>query len=108
MPEPDKTIAEFCAAKRISKASYYEIQKRGLGPAETVYPGTHIKRISAAAENAWDEKMARLAESKAAKLEAERRREIATAAGRIAAASPLHISKRGTADHKQPKRRRRA
>jgi hypothetical protein len=94
MPEPDKTIAEFCAAKRFSKASYHALQKRGQGPAEIVYPGTRIKRITAAAENAWDEKMARLAESKAAKLEADRRRAIASTAGKIAAQSPKHVSKR--------------
>jgi hypothetical protein len=105
MSEPDKTIAEFCAAKRISKTSYHALQKRGLGPAETVYPGTRIKRISATAENAWD-KMAQLGESEAARLEAERRREIAAVAGRIAARSPLHISRRRQNDARRRGRTR--
>jgi len=92
--EPDKTLAEFLAQKRISKASYYGLKKRGLGPDETTYPGTRVIRISAAAEQAWDERMADLARSEGAQLEIERRRAQAAEAGRIAARSPSHVSRR--------------
>jgi hypothetical protein len=96
MFEPDKTLSEFLAHKHISKALYYSLKKRGLGPDETTYPGSRVVRISAAAERAWDERMAQLAQTEAAKLEAERRREIAATAGRIAAQSPRHVSRRGS------------
>ena len=104
MPGPDKTLGEFLAQKRISKAFYYSLKRRSLGPGETTYPGSRVVRISAAAERAWDERMAQLAQTEAAKLEAERRRAQAAEAGRIAVASPLHISKRVA--HKQQHRRR--
>ena len=57
MFEPDKTLSEFLAHKHISKAFYYSLKKRGLGPDETTYPGSRVIRISAAAERAWDERM---------------------------------------------------
>lgn len=91
---PDKTITEFCAKKRISKASWYELEKRGLAPEVLEIPGTRIRRITAAAEAAWDARMVELMQSKAAQLEAERRRAQAAEAGRIAAQSPRHISRR--------------
>jgi hypothetical protein len=92
--EPDKTLAEFLAQKRISKAFYYDLKKRGFGPDETTYPGSRVIRISAAAEQAWNEKIAALAASKAAKIESERRHAQAVEAGKAAAASAKHISKR--------------
>lgn len=89
----DKTLTEFIAQKRLSKTSYYDLRKRGLGPDETVYPGSRIIRISATAEQAWDERMAKAARTKAARLEAKRRHEIALIAGKAAAKSPRHVSK---------------
>ena len=105
MSEPDKTIAEFCSAKRISKTFYYELARRGLAPDETIYPGSRVKRISATAERAWDQHMAELAQGEAARLEAARRRELATIAGRIAAQSPLHVSKQQQHTQQTPQRR---
>lgn len=89
----DKTVAEFCAAKHFGRSTYYELKRRGLGPQETCYPGTQLKRISHTAEQAWDRKMAELAQGDAAKLGAARRVEIARHAGKAAAASPKHISR---------------
>ena len=53
--------------------------------------------------------MREFAESEAAKLEAERRRELAKIAGKAAAASPRHVSKRGArpAPVTRPQRRAR-
>jgi hypothetical protein len=79
--EPDKTLSEFLAQKRISKAFYYALKKRGLGATEIAYPGSRVIRISAAAQ-AFDERIAEYAKSKAAKLEAERRSAQAAAAHR--------------------------
>jgi hypothetical protein len=88
-----KTVAEFCRAESLSKTSYYQLQRRGLGPDELRPPGTKIIRVTAAAHAAWRERMAELSRSKAAELEVERRREQATIAGRAAAQSPRHVSR---------------
>jgi hypothetical protein len=88
-----QTIAEFCESEHISKTTFYGLLKRNLGPEVFEVPGTTIKRITPAAREAWHALMRELAESEAAKLEVERRRELAAVAGRIAARSPLHVSK---------------
>jgi hypothetical protein len=93
--DSSETISEFCLAERFSKSFYYGLKKRGLGPEEFEVPGTRVKRITPEAHTAWRERMAALAKSETAQLEAKRRRELATIAGRIAAASPRHVSRRG-------------
>jgi hypothetical protein len=50
--------------------------------------------------------MAELARGEAARLEAERRRELATIAGQIATQSPRHVSRRGVRSTPTPRRRR--
>ena len=80
-----ETIAAFCDAENLSKSSYYELQKRGLGPEELRPPGTKIIRITPEAHAKWRERMSELARTEAAELEAARRRELATIAGRLAA-----------------------
>jgi hypothetical protein len=89
-----KTISEFCRAKRISKWSYYEMKKRGIGPDEFIIPGTAVIRITPQSEAAWDQRIAELSKSKAAKLEAQRRSAQTAQAGKIAAMSPKHPSRR--------------
>lgn len=95
------TRAEWRQRRNISKASHYKLKQLGLAPVEIEIPGTKIARITVAADAAWEARMAQLAQSEAARLEAERRHAQAAEAGRIAAESPRHISK-------QPRRRRRA
>jgi hypothetical protein len=90
----DSTRAEWRRARKISTASHYKLKKLGLAPDEIVVPGTNIVRISAEADAAWERRMARLAESEDARLAADRRRAIASTAGKIAAQSPKHVSKR--------------
>jgi hypothetical protein len=89
-----QTPTEFCFAEHLSKSTYHELKKRGLGPVELVVPGTKIIRITPEARDAWHAKMAELSKSESAQLEAERRREIAAIAGKIAAQSPRHVSRR--------------
>ena len=101
--ERSMTPAEWRWKRRVSKSSHYELKKRGLAPEETIVPGTKIARISPDADRRWEARMARLAETEAARLEAVRRRELASVAGRIAAESPRHVSKR---QKQQPPRRR--
>jgi hypothetical protein len=51
------TIAEFCAAEKISRAKYYELKKKGLGPAETRIDG--IIRITPESHARWRRKHTR-------------------------------------------------
>jgi hypothetical protein len=100
--DPRRSLSQkqFCWAENISLAKYFELKKRGLGPAITDIDG--VQRITPEAREEWHKRMAELANGEAARLEAERRRELAALAGRAAAASPLHVSKR-----QNPLRRRR-
>lgn len=45
------TIKEFCAAHRISRTTFNELQKRGEGP--VIMRIGRVIRISDEAENAW-------------------------------------------------------
>lgn len=106
MPNPDLpaserhlTITEFCRIKHISRATYFKLQRAGLGP-QTISYGAAV-RISPAAVAAWDQVMVARAQQEAARAEQSRRRDLATQAGRAAAQSPNHIShqrKRARAD----------
>jgi hypothetical protein len=91
--ERSQTIAEFCAHEHISKATFYKLKAAGLGPDEFRLPNSTVVRITAGARETWRQRMAELAQGEAARLEAERRSAQAAAAGRLAAASPRHISK---------------
>jgi hypothetical protein len=88
-----RTRLEFIAIEHLSLSSFHKLQKLGLGPEEISPPGTRLYRISAQAHAAWRAWMRELANTEAAKLEAERRSVTAKIAGDLAAASPLHVSK---------------
>jgi hypothetical protein len=45
--ERSLTRAEFCSAEHLSKSTYHNLKKRGLGPEELVVPGSRIIRITA-------------------------------------------------------------
>jgi hypothetical protein len=82
-----ETFAEFARAEG-------KLKKLGLGPDVLRVPGTRIERITPEARQAWRERMAELAKSETAQLEAERRRAQAAEAGKLAAQSPNHVSRR--------------
>jgi hypothetical protein len=48
------TIAEFCAIEKISRAKYYELKIKGLGPDETRVDG--IIRITPESHERWRRK----------------------------------------------------
>jgi hypothetical protein len=50
--DSDSTIREFCRKKRLSKAKYYDMRRKGRGPREK-RDGKWV-RISAEAERDWD------------------------------------------------------
>jgi hypothetical protein len=91
--DPKRSLSQdqFCWLENISRAKFYQLKKRGLGPDVTDIDG--LQRITPESREAWHERMAELAKGEAARLEAARRRELAVSAGRAAAQSPRHISK---------------
>lgn len=93
---PSLTISEFCRLEALSSATYHKIQRAGTGPKTIAIPNTRVVRISAQARREWRERMAELSATEAAKLEARRRQEQASRAGKLAVASPAHVSKRKT------------
>ena len=93
-PDSSQTIGEFSDAEGISLSQYFKIRRRGLGPDEFRLPGTKIIRITPKARADWHARMDELQNGRAAKLEAARRRDQAVEAGRAAAKSPRHISRR--------------
>src|SRR5262245_35085382 len=91
-PSRSMTLSEFRYVENMSAAKYYDLKNKGLGPEEMNVDG--MIRLTPEARASGHERLAELAKSEAAQLEAERRRAQAAQAGKIAAASPLHISKR--------------
>jgi hypothetical protein len=90
----DLSIQEWCLKRDVSKSSFYKLQRLGFAPKVLRIPGTNIGRITLKADREWEAAMGKLAAQKAAKLERERRIELARAAGNAAALSPLHVSRR--------------
>ena len=81
----DMTRAQWRAKRNFSKNDYYKLRKQGRIPKLTA-----AGRITLAADAEWEQSEDELANSAAAKREAERRSELAAIAGRIAAKSPKH------------------
>jgi hypothetical protein len=95
------TIEEFCHVEHISKSSYYKLKRAGLAPEETCI--LNLIRISPEARAKWHEMLAARRQSAAAVLESERKHAQTAQAGRAAAQSPNHASRRAA-----PARRRAA
>jgi hypothetical protein len=70
------TIKEWCAVERQSPATFYKLQKRGLGPHTMKLPGTRIVRI-VESRSAYHTRMLALSEEDDAKREQQRRSEAA-------------------------------
>ncbi len=94
-----QTIKEFCVAERISVSTYYALKRSGLAPDELHITPKTI-RITPEAHRDWRALMQERAKSEAATLEIERRRGLAVVAGKRAAESADHVSRR------PPKRKR--
>jgi hypothetical protein len=91
---PDETIGQYCDRKHISRATFHKQQRLGIGPKLTRYPHSNMVRISRKASRENDALIAELAQQEDAKLERQRRVEQASAAGKAAALSPRHVSRR--------------
>jgi hypothetical protein len=86
------TIEQFCDLLQICEATFYSWGRRGLGPDVTWIGNT--ARISPDAMRAWDARRREYQQTKEAKLEAALRSKHAGVAGKLSAASPLHVSRR--------------
>lgn len=90
------TQKEFMFLENVSESTYYKMKRLGHGPKETIIPvdAMYLVRITAQARRDWHAQLEALAQSEAGQLMAKRRVELATQAGKLAAASPKHISHR--------------
>jgi hypothetical protein len=98
---------QWCRARGLSLSSGYKIRNQGQGPHELQIPGLRGTWVTPEADAEWEQRAADFSASEEGRREATRRREIAAAAGRIAAESPKHVSKRiaGRARHSQRRTR---
>jgi hypothetical protein len=93
------TISEFCQVEKISVPLYYKLKKKGLAPDEVRIdvPGVRVIRITPTSRARWHAMLAERAATKESELERQRRAAQRVAAGRAAAASPQHVSRKGNA-----------
>jgi hypothetical protein len=102
--EPPMSIDGFCISEGMSRAFFYALKRKGMAPelTEIIVPGEpginrgrglRLVRISAQSRRAWRERIAQARACEAAELEIARAREQRVTAGKLAAASPTHISK---------------
>jgi hypothetical protein len=92
--ETSLTIPQFCALEKFSITYFYKLKRLGLAPKVVNPPGTNLHRITPAARRDWHQRMYLLGQEEEAQREAARRADTAARAGKIAAASPAHHSKR--------------
>ena len=91
------TRKQFCVEENISLSTYAKLQRLGHGPKETHYPGMTLVRISPEARRKWKLDREKWNQTEAATIEQARRAILASAAGKTAAESEKHVSKRGKA-----------
>jgi hypothetical protein len=90
------TRQEFCALERMSVSTYHKLRRSGLGPDEVRFPGMAFVRITRQARAEWHARIEEWRTSQAAQIQEQRRAAQAARAGRRAAQSPRHVSKRNT------------
>jgi hypothetical protein len=54
------TIEEFCAVEKISRTSFFKMQRKGIAPETFRIPGMAIVRVTAQARQEWRARMAAL------------------------------------------------
>jgi hypothetical protein len=101
--ERSLTRKQFCAAENISLSTYHKMRRAGNGPQETHFPRMALVRISAENHRKWRAKNETWNKSKDASLEEQRRKANASAAGKKAAKSEKHVSKRKKGKSKSAK-----
>jgi hypothetical protein len=89
--EKNQTIYEFCDTEGISYSGYMQLKRKGLQPDE-LHIGRAI-RITPQAKRDWHDRLKKLASSKEAKRQQERRREIGRHAALCRGRPPKSASK---------------
>jgi len=87
------TKSQFCAIEGMSLSTYAKLQKMGKGPDELRFAGMNFVRITAKAREDWHKRMDEERKTDEAQLERARRSEALKRLGKLAAASPAHVSK---------------
>jgi hypothetical protein len=89
------SIGEFCARNRISLSTFHKLKNQGRGP-RLMCLGRAI-RISIEAEREWraQREQPDMHEAAGIARQAEARAAAGRRAGKLAVASPRHVSKRG-------------
>jgi hypothetical protein len=94
--DPSLSIGEFCRAERMSESTFFELQRRGLGPKIMNLPGiAKGGTITHRAREEWQDLMHNLPPELRAEVDAmiAARREKARDAARKSVDSPLHVSR---------------
>jgi hypothetical protein len=94
--QPSETIEEWCRFENCSTTFYHSLKRRGLGP-KTICIGPFVRIVETHAE--WRARMAERSQQEAGRLENERRRELASRAGRAAVKSALHVCNRSRREY---------
>jgi hypothetical protein len=95
------TVQEFCEIERMTLATYNKLRKSGYGPSEVRFPGMLFIRITAQARREWHAKTEEWRKDAKLQMELRRRAEQASAAGKLSASKPQHISQRRAAAAKK-------
>jgi hypothetical protein len=85
------TIKAWCQQERCSPATYYKLARSGAGP-KTIRIGRAVRIIES--RESWHRRMAELNATQTAKRQHRRLVELASRAGKAAAQSAAHWSKR--------------
>jgi hypothetical protein len=89
------TIQQFCALEAMSLTTYHKLKRAGRGPDEVRFPNMAFVRITAQARRDWHARIEQERQKQAVNLEQQRRSALCSQKGKVAAQSPLHVSKRG-------------
>jgi len=85
--KPSLSIDQFCEVEGFGRSTFYKLRNLGRGPKLDRVPGTTIQRITPEAHAAWRRANEKYANSKAAKLEEKRRKQMQLRASRAGVAA---------------------
>jgi hypothetical protein len=87
IPACGLSVAEFCQIHGFSRAQYKNWQRKGIGPRETLFPDTNVRRIMPKDYEDW---LARVQQPDVQLAEAMRRTAAQKRYGKLALKSPRH------------------
>jgi predicted DNA-binding transcriptional regulator AlpA len=85
------TIKEWCQQEGCCLATFHKLTRTGRGP-KTLRIGRFVRVIES--KESWHRRMAEMNATSAARRQKQRRIEMLSRAGKLAVASPRHVSKR--------------